>query len=260
MVKMPRGSPFPSSQIMATDSNKRLVWEDVLLKTINAGSQQQYVLLKSGQLVGAALCIFVRADLVSHIRNVDGAIKKTGMAGLAGNKGGVAIRMDIFDTSVCFVCAHLAAGHKNMEERDQDYRTISEGLMFTKGRRIQDHGNVVWLGDFNYRIDLPNEEVRSAIESRDLQHLIKHDQLINQMRRERAFQGFSEGPINFLPTYKFDNGTSRYDTSEKNRIPAWTDRVIFCGKALRQLGYDRAEMVSSDHKPVKALFDVEVGN
>ncbi len=35
---------------------------------------------------------------------------KTGMGGQFGNKGGVAIRIHIFDTSLCFVCAHLAAG------------------------------------------------------------------------------------------------------------------------------------------------------
>ena len=162
---------------MATDNNKRLVWEDVLLKTINQGSQQQYVIMKSGQLVGAALCIFVRSDLVGNIRYVDGAIKKTGLAGLAGNKGGVAIRMDIFDTSICFVCAHLAAGHSNVEERNQDYYTITDGLMFKKGRRIRDHDNIVWLGDFNYRIDMTNEDVRARVERGDIESLTRSDQV-----------------------------------------------------------------------------------
>ena len=43
----------------------------------------------------------------------------------------------------------------------------------------------------------------------------------------RAFEGFSEGDISFLPTYKYDPGTNTFDTSHKQRIPAYTDRVLF---------------------------------
>ena len=38
-----------------------------------------------------------------------------------------------------------------------------------------------------------------------------------------------EGPA-FPPTYKFDAGSDRYDTSRKKRSPAWTDRVLFAYK------------------------------
>jgi hypothetical protein len=163
---------------MATDSSKRLVWEDLLLKTVNSLSRDdKFVTLRSEQLVGAALCVIVKSSLVGNIRNVDCAIKKTGLAGLAGNKGGVAIRLNLFDTSVCFVCAHLAAGHSNVEDRNQDYRTISEGLQFSKGRKLIDHENTVWLGDFNYRIDMENDEVRARIAKNDLASLLRHDQV-----------------------------------------------------------------------------------
>jgi synaptojanin len=37
-----------------------------------------------------------------------------------------------------------------------------------------------------------------------------------------AFQGYTEGPLLFAPTYKYDYGSDKYDTSEKMRIPAWT--------------------------------------
>lgn len=53
------------------------------------------------------------------------------------------------------------------------------------------------------------------------------------MKAGKAFQGLSEGPLKFAPTYKYDNGTNNYDSSEKMRIPAWTDRVIFSGPAVR---------------------------
>ena len=40
----------------------------------------------------------------------------------------------------------------------------------------------------------------------------------------RNFDKFS--PLLFLPTYKFDKNTSKYDTSEKKRVPSWTDRIL----------------------------------
>ena len=69
---------------------------------------------------------------------------------------------------------------------------------------------------------------------------------------------FDEGEINFRPTYKFDTGTNNYDSSDKQRAPAWTDRVLWCSKknALKCVMYTcERNVVTSDHKPVKALFE-----
>ena len=43
----------------------------------------------------------------------------------------------------------------------------------------------------------------------------------------QCFRGFTEGKLTFAPTYKFDPFSDDYDTSEKMRIPAWTDRVLW---------------------------------
>lgn len=99
------------------------------------------------------------------------------MSGVAGNKGAVAIRMDYANTGICFVTAHLAAGFSNYDERNRDYKTISHGLRFSRGRAIDDHDAVIWLGDFNYRIGLTRERVLQAVEHDDLQTLRKHDQV-----------------------------------------------------------------------------------
>lgn len=61
-----------------------------------------------------------------------------------------------------------------------------------------------------------------------------------------------------MPTYKFDIGTDRYDTSEKARIPAWTDRILRKGTNIRQLSYDSAPLKFSDHRPVYATFQCVV--
>lgn len=38
----------------------------------------------------------------------------------------------------------------------------------------------------------------------------------------KVFVGFSEPPIKFLPTYKFDIQSDHYDSSSKNRVPSYT--------------------------------------
>ena len=131
-------------QIMNSDPTRKQEWEKTVRKTLNrrakADNSERYVLLRSGQLVGAALCIFVKSTVLRHIKNVEGSVKKTGMSGMAGNKGAVAIRMDYANTQICFVTAHLAAGFANYEERNRDYSTIHNGLRFQRNRGIDDHG------------------------------------------------------------------------------------------------------------------------
>lgn len=50
------------------------------------------------------------------------------------------------------------------------------------------------------------------------------------MQDQRIFVGYSEGPLLFRPTYKYDNNSDEYDTSEKQRVPAWTDRILTLGR------------------------------
>ena len=96
---------------------------------------------------------------------------------MAGNKGAVAIRMEYANTQICFVTAHLAAGFANYEERNRDYKTINHGLRFQRNRSIEDHDTIIWLGDFNYRVDMTDEKVRRYIQTSDLDTLYEHDQV-----------------------------------------------------------------------------------
>lgn len=249
-------------QILQTDPHRRQQWEEVVRVTLNkkaaALGSEDYIMLRGGQLVGASLSIFVKVNVLPYIKNVEGAVKKTGMSGMAGNKGAVAIRMDYADTSICLVTAHLAAGFANYEERNQDYRTIANGLRFQRNRSIEDHKSVIWFGDFNYRIGMANERARQLVEACELGKLYENDQLNLQMVHGRAFPHYSETTPTFLPTYKFNPGTDVYDTSEKARIPAWCDRILTKGDNLRQLHYDSAPLKFSDHRPVWGLFNCQI--
>lgn len=61
----------------------------------------------------------------------------------------------------------------------------------------------------------------------------------------QVFRDFIEAPINFPPTYKYDIFSDDYDTSEKNRIPSWTDRVLFRKKKTE---HDDGKQLNVSHQ------------
>ncbi|XP_062944981.1 synaptojanin-1 isoform X5 [Cynocephalus volans] len=270
--------------VNASTTNQKL-WAVELQKTISRDNK--YVLLASEQLVGVCLFVFIRPQHAPFIRDVAVDTVKTGMGGATGNKGAVAIRMLFHTTSLCFVCSHFAAGQSQVKERNEDYGEIARKLSFPMGRMLFSHDYVFWCGDFNYRIDLPNEEVKELIRQQNWDSLIAGDQLINQKNAAQIFRGFLEGKVTFAPTYKYDLFSDDYDTSEKCRTPAWTDRVLWRRKKWTfdrsaedldllnasfqneskilytwtpgtLLHYGRAELKTSDHRPVVALIDIDI--
>ncbi|KAG0328016.1 inositol polyphosphate 5-phosphatase [Dissophora globulifera] len=245
-------------QIAVTDENKRLVWENEIEKTINRRGGSRYVQLRSVQLVGAALMVYVKEQSVPHIRNVEYSIKKTGLKGMAGNKGAVAIRMDYYETSLCLVTAHLASGQENLQERNEDFHTINNGIAFARGRNIASHNIILWCGDFNYRVDMENDQIRALVSQGNYFEIFRCDQLKRSIDYGEAFYGYQEGIIAFAPTYRYDIGTDHYDTSEKYRAPAWTDRILYRGRGIYQTSYERAEYRTSDHRPVMSMFVLEL--
>ncbi|KAH7390534.1 Endonuclease/exonuclease/phosphatase [Pyrenochaeta sp. MPI-SDFR-AT-0127] len=66
--------------------------------------------------------------------------------------------------------------------------------------------------------------------------LLPHDELRQQMKTGKAFSdGWQEGPIRFLPSYKYDIGkVGVFDSSEKRRCPSWCDRIIYRTRAAKQ--------------------------
>lgn len=73
-----------------------------------------------------------------------------------------------------------------------------------------------------------------------LSSLLAHDQLHSQMLSQKAFyDGWREGVIDFLPTYKYDVGSvGMFDSSEKQRGPSWCDRILYRTRKDR-LEYDK---------------------
>lgn len=141
----------------------------------------------------------------------------------------------------------------------------SGGVQEEVGNGLGEEDVTFWFGDLNYRLDsMPGEDVRRllmlhtqnkyhagletkgnvvSLEGEDpsedptanpyslqttLSSLLPHDELHAQMGVGKAFGGWREGPIRFLPTYKYDIGeVGTFDSSEKQRGPSWCDRILY---------------------------------
>lgn len=79
------------------------------------------------------------------------------------------------------------------------------------------------------KADKPDPSADPTSLQTTISSLLVHDQLHAQMRARKAFHnGWREGHIDFLPTYKYDVGSvGMFDTSEKRRGPSWCDRILF---------------------------------
>ena len=282
---------------LLNDSARVEDWAGFILEELPGGSEA-YGKVAVKQMVGVTLAVFARLELfeAKAISNVSVAQVATGIMGVMGNKGGVGVSLDLHMTSVCFVNTHLAAGQEKVTRRNADFHEVLTRLKFADDalpmpgfaanaagatRCVLDHDVIVWLGDLNYRIDNDHSHVAKAeaeagapgapgrkdgIDIRALAaagrfgQLYVHDQLRQQRQQGLAFQDFEEGPIEFGPTYKFDAGTDTFDTSEKQRTPAWTDRILWHRKSPLQLVRyaSHPTLMMSDHKPVSATLDVTV--
>ena len=222
----------------------------------------RYILVQAEQMVGVLLLVYVAPRLASSVAHVATETVKTGFGGAAGNKGGVALRMEIDGASVCVINAHLPSGASHADDRNATVGEILRGLTSAFGAARDGpyppplgHDLCVFVGDLNYRLDERNEDVRAKLATSEWASLLAADQLNAARRNRLAFEGFDEAEVTFRPTYKFDVGTvDRYDTSEKARTPSWCDRVLWGrGPHVRCAAYVACHDVTcSDHKPVAA--------
>lgn len=238
-----------------------------------AGRRERYCLVACKQMVGLFATVWVRRDLVPHVGHVRFSCVGRGIMGYLGNKGCISVSMSLHQTSLCFVCSHLASGEKEGDElrRNSDVVEILKNTQFRRickrsGRRIPerilDHDRVIWLGDLNYRIALSYSEAKKLVEANDWGTLFEKDQLKTE-REIGVFRGWNEGKILFAPTYKYSWNSDSYAgedvaSKKKRRTPAWCDRILWHGEGIVQLAYIRGESKFSDHRPVCGVFIFEV--
>ncbi|SCV04815.1 LAMI_0H19482g1_1 [Lachancea mirantina] len=214
-----------------------------------------------------AIGLIIIANSTLDIKNALGCSIGCGMF-YSSLKGGAAAKFtvrdageEISDTFV-IICAHMAAneGPFYTERRVSDFETICTSVREELGPFKANH--VFFLGDLNFRASqLLMNDLESASLSERHQVFSRHDELSRLRREGRIFQGFEEGNVSFLPTYKLKR-TTRDRIYDSRRSPSWCDRILFkkYENTFQVEIYDtyaRSEILQlSDHLPVKLSINV----
>ncbi|CAH9137694.1 unnamed protein product [Cuscuta epithymum] len=282
-------------------------WLDMIGKTLDEGSS--FVRFGCRQLAGLLIAVWVRKNISRHVGDVEVSAVPCGFGHAIGNKGAVGLRMRVYGRVMCFVNCHFAAHLDAVGRRNSDfdhvYRTmvfsrpsnlpnasaaasVSSAVQMLRGANgaanslealpeLSEADMVIFLGDFNYRLDGTSyDEARDFISQRSFDWLKERDQLHTEMEAGNVFQGMREAVIRFPPTYKFEKhqlGLAGYDSGEKKRIPAWCDRILYrdcrtssvttcsldCPVVSSILQYEACmDVTDSDHKPVRCIFSIRI--
>ncbi|ONM56748.1 Imidazole glycerol phosphate synthase hisHF chloroplastic, partial [Zea mays] len=122
-----------------------------------------------------------------------------------------AIKVSIYQTQFCFICCHLTYGEKEGDElkRNADVQEIHRRTIFNPVSRVNmpktiyDHDSAcfrrnVWLGDLNYRINLPYEKTHELISKQDWNELFGKDQLKVELKKGIYLKDGPKGSSTFL--------------------------------------------------------------
>ncbi|KAK4702445.1 hypothetical protein P7C70_g3778, partial [Phenoliferia sp. Uapishka_3] len=195
-----------------------------------------YVLVEKERLLGIYLAVFVAKScegfiggktlsfqLRSGCRFIDcqlvlaGTSKNRVTAGLIGgrlgNKGGCGISLSFAGSRVLFISAHLAAHASQLDNRVANVKKIFEELQVDdfSGKDqsalplTERFDQCFFMGDLNMRLNLSRLHADWLAKAHDWHIAMEFDQLgIVLADPKGCLQGFSEAPINFAPTYKYD--------------------------------------------------------
>lgn len=277
----------PMSLLLNTDGHEERQAElEQRVEEILASSGRKFLKVCSFGMVGLSLLTFVSEHLEACIGEIDCDRVKTGIEGLGGNKGGLAVRFLCGMMSMCFVNVHLPSGAHNEDDRNEHLQEVLtyafQGISRNGSTRqpkkgfhragvynALQHDLTVVFGDLNSRLDLPEGE--GARPKGPPEAWLLCDELVCGRLKARQM-GFREAEVTFPPTYKYIPGS---DDLSPQRTPAWCDRVIFRhelhatqvaqrvldseAEAVRVVDYDAYPLRrSSDHRPVACALRVQL--
>ncbi|GFR83225.1 72 kDa inositol polyphosphate 5-phosphatase [Elysia marginata] len=260
------------------DMNKK-EWEIKIQETIGPS----HVMFQSVSLGSLHLVVFIRRDLIWFCSSPEEDVLSLRAVTMVRTKGAIGISFSLFGTSYLFINCHLTSDRDNDNTRKKnrlgDYFKVIQDMKLPRSSQLLSSSKktsditaifdcVFWCGDLNFRIERKRHAVEGKLsqfsdeEFPNFETLLGGDQLIKYMTEGKIFHGFQEGRIKFNPTFKFDVNKDTYDSSQKNRVPSYTDRIMFRSKRKNDITcmcYDAVMSIKhSDHKPVYGQFETVV--
>lgn len=128
-VKLETSEPFAEEgEVAPTSSYQQQLQHDEQQQELGRRPvlASEWVHLASRQLVGVYLTVWVRHALLPAVRGVQALSVGTGILGLMGNKGAVAVRLRLHDSSLCIINSHLSSGEgpDSLQRRLYDYGEV----------------------------------------------------------------------------------------------------------------------------------------
>ncbi|WFD36262.1 hypothetical protein MCUN1_003140 [Malassezia cuniculi] len=175
-----------------------------------------YTLVIKERMMGCYMAVYVWRGCLDRVRGASSNIVKSGLlAGRMGNKGAVGVSIKLGRTRLLFVNSHLAAHASKVDARIANINKIRTELdvdtFLPKNdprRRLQDvtqrFDYSFWFGDMNFRIDATRKHADWLLMNKLYHRALEFDQLRGLLKSHRVLDGFTEEPIRFPPTYKFD--------------------------------------------------------
>lgn len=168
-------------------------------------------------MVGLLSLIIIKSRLKDDLNELKYSSVKLGLKGYTGNKGAICFRFSLFDSSICVVNCHLAA-HKNQTRlRNHHIKSILKNAKFTLDngeiKNVYEHDYIFWAGDLNYRLNkLNTEEIIAKLHNKEYALLLEYDQFNIEKKTNQILGDFSEGDIDFPPSFKYYVGSNMFDT------------------------------------------------
>ena len=228
-----------------------------------------YVIVSSVRLWEIVIFIIIKRQYTPFISHIEGTTVACGAGGLAGNKGGVIVSMQLFESKLCFVGCHLAARAERLLQRNENILKIIKSY---RPSYIHDNTNddiinyfhhIIWLGDLNYRINNEWEDVIQLINDNKFGQLLLKDQFLHERNNMNILPGFRESLINWKPTYRLNRLNDSW-SNKRRQPPSYTDRILWHSKSayeydLQNISYQSCpKMYGSDHRPVNAIFQLSL--
>ncbi|KAK2421592.1 Endonuclease/exonuclease/phosphatase family protein [Trifolium repens] len=109
-------------------------WLDTIGKALEEG--KAFERMGSRQLAGLLISLWVRKNLRKHVGDIDAGAVPCGFGRAIGNKGGVGLRIRVYDRIMCFVNCHLAAHLEAVNRRNADFDHIYRNMVFSRSSNL----------------------------------------------------------------------------------------------------------------------------